>query len=430
MQTLKKIIIFILQFESRLILKKYKPEIIAITGNVGKTSAKDAIFEVVKSRGYARKSQKSYNSEIGVPLAILDRYNAWYSPFSWLANIFVGLRLILFKDNYPKILVLEVSADRPGDIEKLAKLLNPHIAVITAVGEVPVHVEFFAGPEDLAREKSKMITNLNAQDFAILNFDDLTVLEMRRESHGHVVTYGFGQGADIWATDYKIMYRKEKDIDRPEGITFKVNYDGAMVPFRIFETFGKPQVYAALAAVAVGVAKGMNLVEMSEALSRYRAPAGRLRLIEGIKQTRILDDSYNASPQAMHAALDLTREFSVKRKIAVLGDMLELGEYTEPAHRAIAQNLRGIDILITVGTRAKFIADEARNFGFDPGAIHEFLRSEEAARELKKIVKDGDLVLIKGSESMRMERVVEAIMANPEKANDLLVRQEVAWKNK
>ena len=425
---LKRIITSILWLESRLILRKYHPEIIAITGNVGKTSAKEAIFEVVKTLGSARKSQKNYNSEIGVPLAILDRPNAWYSPFGWLANIFAGAQLILFRNEYPKILVLEVSADHPGDIEKLAKLLNPPIAVITAIGEIPVHVEFFAGPEDLAREKAKILANLGARDFAVLNFDDLTVLEMRRDVKSHVLTYGFGKGADIQATDYKIMYRQMGGSDRPEGITFKVNYNGAMVPFRIFETFGKPQVYAALAAIAVGISKNMNLVGISEALSRYRAPAGRLRLIEGIRQARILDDSYNASPQAMHAALDLMREFPAKRKILVLGDMLELGEHTELAHRAVAQNSNGIDILITVGTRAKFIADEARVLGFGNNAIREFLRAEEAAAELKKIIEPGDLILVKGSESMRMERIVEAIMAHPENANELLVRQEENWK--
>ena len=430
MKIIKQILIYILWFESRLILKKYKPEIIAVTGNIGKTSAKDAIFEVVKSRGYARKSPKNYNSEIGVPLAILNRHNAWHSPFGWLANIFAGLRLILLKNDYPKILVLEVSADHPGDIEKLSKLLNPRIAVVTAIGEVPAHVEFFAGPEDLAKEKSKILANLDARDFAILNFDDLAVLEMRRESRGHVLTYGFGQGSDIQATDYKIMYRQAGDYDHPEGSTFKVNYNGAMVPFRIFETFGKPQVYAALAAVAVGVNLGMNLIEIAEALSRYRAPAGRLRLIEGIRQAQIIDDSYNASPQAMHAALDLMREFSAKRKIAVLGDMLELGEYTELAHRAVAQNAQGIDILITVGTRAKFIADEARARGFNNDTIREFLRSEEAAVELKKIIGPGDWVLVKGSESMRMEKVVETLMAHPDRAPELLVRQEEEWKNK
>lgn len=426
----KNILAAILRIESKLILRKYSPEIIAITGNVGKTSTKEVIFEVVKMLGSARKSQKNYNSEIGVPLAILDRFNAWYSPFGWLANIFVGLRLIFLKDAYPKILVLEVSADRPGDIEKLSKLLNPHIAVITAIGEIPAHVEFFSGPKELAAEKAKILEGLQSTDFAILNFDDFAVLEMRRETKSRVLTFGFGEGANVRATDYKIMYEHIGDLNRPQGITFKVNYNGAMVPIRIFETFGKPQVYAALAAVTVGVVKGMNLVQISEAMSRYRAPVGRMRMIPGIKQSWILDDSYNASPAATYAALDLLREFPATRKIAVLGDMLELGRYTELAHRAVGRQLQGVDVLITVGIRAKFISDEARRDAFGENKILEFLKSDEAAIGLKKIIEPRDFILIKGSESIRMEKIAEAVMANPEKAGELLVRQEKEWKNR
>lgn len=430
MQPIKKIIFYILQLESRLVLKKYKPEIIVITGNVGKTSTKDAIFEVVRVLGSAGKSQKSYNSEIGIPLAILGRNTSWQSLFGWLGSVIAGLKLILFKNEYPSILVLEAGADHPGDIEKISQLLKPHIAVVCAIGEVPVHVEFFVGPKELAREKAKILAGLQAADFAILNFDDLAVLEMRRDVKCHVLTFGFGEGADIRATDYKIMYEREGDLSRPEGITFKVNYNGAVVPIRVFETFGKPQVYAALGAAAVGVAKGINLVQISEALSRYRAPAGRLRTIPGIKYSWILDDSYNASPQAMHAALDLLREFPAKRKIAVLGDMLELGEYTELAHRAVGEHLHGVDILITVGFRAKFVADEARKNAFSSGKILEFHMSGEVTEELKKIIEPGDLILIKGSQAMRMEKITAAVMAHPEKAGELLVRQEEEWKNR
>lgn len=429
MKLIRQIILSILTLEAKLVLAKYKPEVIAITGNVGKTSTKDVIFEVVKSLNSARKSQKSYNSEIGIPLAILGRDTAWGSLIGWIANVVVGLRLVVFGSNYPKTLVLEAGADRPGDIEKIVKLLNPHIAVVTAVGEVPVHIEFFAGPAELAREKAKILEGLQSTDFAILNFDDLAVLKMRRETKSRVLTFGFGEGANVRATDYKIMYEHVGDSNRPQGITFKVNYNGSVVPIRIFETFGKPQVYAALAAVAVGVVKEINLVKISEALSGYRAPAGRMRMIPGIKQSWILDDSYNASPAATHAALDLLREFPATRKVAVLGDMLELGGYTELAHRAVGRQLLGVDVLITVGFRAKFIVDEVRKYGQAGGGVLEFLNSEDAAETLKKIIEPGDLVLIKGSQAMRMEKVVEAVMAHPDKAVEMLVRQEKEWKN-
>ncbi|MEK7090098.1 MAG: Mur ligase family protein [Patescibacteria group bacterium] len=430
MKVMKSTIIAILFAEVRLILHKYKPEIISITGSVGKTSAKEAVYEVVKASGSCRRSDKNYNSEIGVSLAVIGMANPWYSPLGWLLVFLRGLSLIIFKHDFPKTLVLEVAADRPGDIKKLADLINPHIAVVTAIGEVPVHVEFFSGPEEVAYEKSKILSNLQGADFAILNFDDLAVLKMRREIRGHVLTFGFGEGANIRATDYKLVFGENNGAQRPVGITFKLCHDGRVVPFRIFDTFGKTQVYAALAATTVGIVKGMNLVDISQSLTRYRSPVGRLSLIDGIRQSLILDDSYNASPAAMHAALDLMRELPAKRKVAVLGDMLELGEYTELAHRAVAGRLGGVDILITVGSRAKFIADEARKNAFARENIFEFYESEEAAAEIKKKVIPGDLILVKGSESMRMEKIVEAVMAHPEKAGELLVRQEREWKNK
>lgn len=413
-----------------MVLRKYHPEIIAVTGSVGKTSAKDAIFEVVSQLGRTRKSQKSYNSEIGIPLTILGRENAWGSFLGWFGNIAAGFKIIFFKTQYPEILILEVGADRPGDIARSIRLIKPHIAVVTTIGEIPVHVEFFAGPKEVAQEKSKLLKHLSASDFAILNADDDSVFDMKKKTNAHVITYGFGEGALIRPEHYHIMYREENGGSIPEGIAFKVDYAGKNLPVRIFGAFGKQQVYAALAAIAVGIAKEMNLFDIISALSRYSSPPGRLKLINGQKRTWILDDTYNASPHAMHAALEVLRDIPAKRKIAVLGDMLELGKFTESAHRAVAERLEGVDILFAVGARAKFIADEARSRGFAEGAIFECDTSYEAAKKLEPIIEQGDLILVKGSQSMRMERVVEAVMAHPDEAEKLLVRQEKIWKEK
>ena len=151
----KKIIVAILQFEARLILRKYKPKIIGITGSVGKTSAKEAIAAVFSRSYRTRKSIKSYNSELGVPLAILGKETAWSSVLGWLFIILHGLWQIIFNDKtYPEILILEMGADRPGDLSCLTDWARPDLAVVTAIGEVPVHIEFFSGPEALASEKS------------------------------------------------------------------------------------------------------------------------------------------------------------------------------------------------------------------------------------------------------------------------------------
>jgi UDP-N-acetylmuramoyl-tripeptide--D-alanyl-D-alanine ligase len=426
---LKKIIIFILKFEAKFVLWRFKPEIIAITGSVGKTSAKEAIYAVLANFYSARRGIKSYNSEIGVPLTILGLKTAHFSFSGWLKNIFRGFAAI-FSGNYPRILVLEYGVDRPKDMDKLLDIAKPEIAVITAIGEIPVHVEFFSGPEELAKEKSKLAANLRTSDILILNYDDLKTLDFQKLTKAKTITYGFGEGAKVRASNYRLMLKNEAGKIIPEGISFKVDYNGSNVPIRIFGAFGKPQVYTALAAIAVGAAKGLNLVEISQALTRYQVPAGRLKLIEGIKNTLILDDTYNASPLATNEALDLLKDLPAKRKIAVLGDMLELGEYAVKAHRLAGEKASGAsDLIFTFGERAKFIAEEAKNFGFNPQKIFSFehLDFQNAAKTLKSELEAGDLILVKGSQAMRMEKIVKEIMAYPHLAKEFLVRQD--WKD-
>lgn len=430
----KKIIVAILQFEAQLILRKYKPKIIGITGSVGKTSAKEAIATVFSLSFRTRKSIKSYNSELGVPLAILGKETAWSSVLGWFFIILYGLKQIFFnyKGVFPEILILEMGADRPGDLSYLTDWVRPDLAVVTAIGEVPVHIEFFSGPEALAREKAKILRYLGVNDWAALNFDDAVVFNMREKIKSKTITFGFGEGADLRASNYQIVYQKnENGKDVPFGISFKIDYKGATVPVRLPDTFGKQQVYAALAAAAAGVSQNFNLIEISEALSKYNSPPGRLKLLEGIKKSWLLDDTYNSSPQALYAALDTLRDIPAGRKIAVLGDMLELGKYTIEAHREIGKQLKSIaDILLTVGPRAKFIAEEARESGFNKENIYCFSDSRGASEKLQDLIEEGDLILIKGSQGIRMERVVKEIMAHPKEAARLLVRQNPIWKNK
>lgn len=418
----KKIVIFFLKLEARLTLWRFKPEIIAITGSVGKTSAKETIFTVLNSHYSARKSIKSYNSEIGVLLTILNLETAGKSYLGWLKNIFGGLKTFLAA-SYAKILILEFGVDRPGDMERLLNIAKPKIAVITAIDEIPVHVEFFAEPEELAEEKSKLVKALLSSGCAILNSDDPIVMDFKQLTKAKIITYGFDENADIRASNYRLMQKEEL----PEGISFKVDYSGANVPIRIFNSFGKSQVYAALSAVAIGLLKGLNLIEIAEALTLYQAPPGRLKLIPGIKNTLIIDDSYNSSPLATHEALDLLKELPAKRKIAVLGDMLELGKYSIQSHQTVGAKVKaGSDLLFTFGERAKFIAERARSLGFDKNKIFSFehLDFQNLIKELKSVLEAGDLILIKGSQAMRMEKIVKEIMLEYQRVKELLVRQD------
>ncbi|MDO8522818.1 MAG: UDP-N-acetylmuramoyl-tripeptide--D-alanyl-D-alanine ligase [bacterium] len=421
MNFLKKIVTNFLVFEARRAVKKFKPVIIGVTGSVGKSSTKEAAAAVLESRFSVRKSSKSYNSEIGVALAVLGLNTAWKNSFGWLMNMVDGFKISLGK-KFPHVLVLEMGVDRPMDFDKLLRIATPSVGIITAIGEIPVHVEFFSGPDAVAKEKSKLIRSLQSDGTAILNFDDEVVWDLKDKTKAKILSFGFGQGADIRASNYKIGI---------EGIAFKVDYAGSSVPVRLKNVYGKQHVYASLAAVGVGIVFDMNLIEISEALQKYESPPGRLKLIEGIKKALILDDSYNASPLATHAALDTLSELEAVRKIVAFGDMLEIGKFTIEAHKAVGEKTAKVaDYFVTVGPRSKFAAEGALAAGMPEKNIKSFSTSREAAQFVKELVKEGDIVLVKGSQSMRMERVSLELIAHSEDAEKLLVRQDNYWKNK
>lgn len=430
-QIMKRTVTAILQWEARLVLRRFKPSIIAVTGSVGKTSTKDAIYSVLARSFYVRKSEKSFNSELGVPLTILGCPNAWNSPAGWISNIIAGF-FVLFEKSYPKWLVLEIGADRPGDIKKIAQWLRIEAAVITRFAKVPVHVEFFSSPREVIEEKSKIIDALIDDGVLILNSDDDDVLALKDASRSKVFAYGFGVKADLRASNDQIIYEERNGKRFPIAIAAKINYAGSSIPFGVRGGLGRPKIYAALAAIAVGISQGLNLVEMVETLSeKMEMPNGRLRLLDGVKNTVILDDTYNSSPVAVEESLGILKSLEISgRKIAVLGDMMELGKYSVNEHEKAGAQAAFADMLITVGIRAKHFADGARKAGYDENKIFEFEDSLKAGEYLDEMIQEGDVILVKGSQSIRMERTVEEIMANPEEKEKLLVRQDKEWLQK
>lgn len=426
---LKKIVVYILTWEAKQVIKKYQPKIIAVTGNVGKTSTKDAIFSVVSESFYARKSQKSFNSETGVPLAILGCNNAWFDPLKWLKVFWEGLFLIILPNHYPKWLVLEVGVDRPGDIEKITKWLTPDIVVFTKMSKIPVHIEFFESSEAMLQEKLLLAKALNPHGAIVYNYDDEDIKKGVASLKQEKFSYGFEKEADISASHYKIIYRKKNKANVPQGVSFKVSFQGNVVPVSINNTLGKHQIYPALAAFSVAFSLGINLVKATEGVSSFEPPAGRMKILPGIKNSTIIDDSYNSSPLALSEALSLLEELNIPgRKIAVLGDMLELGKFSIEEHKKAGREVgRFVDFLITVGVRARYMAEAAQEAGFLEDKIFVFGDSRLAGKHAELLIKDNDVVLVKGSQAVRMERAVEEIMAEPLKKGELLVRQEKEW---
>lgn len=428
-ETFKKLISQILKIESKLILWKYKPKIIAITGSVGKTSTKDAVYAVFSKIAYVRKSEKSYNSEIGLPLTILGCPNGWNDPYIWFKNILKGLWLFIWPHKYPKWLVLEVGIGKPSDMRKTASWLKTDAVIITAIGETPVHIEFFDSRKHLIEEKSELIKTLKKDGILVLNADDLAVLGMKAKTKNRIITYGFSEEADIRGSEDTILY---SSAGEPQGIIFRIDADGKSLPVAIEGVFGKNHLYASLASLALSFGLKLNMLEATNALKNYEVPPGRMRLLAGINNSFIIDDTYNSSPFACESAIKTLGDIKDKgRKIAVLGDMLELGKHTEEAHKNIGKIAKeNVDILIVVGQRARSIKIGAVEMGMKEKNIFEFFNSTEAGEFLKTFVKKDDLILIKGSQGMRMEKTVEAILLDQKNKNKLLVRQDTEWKNK
>jgi len=432
LQPMKTIIQNILAFLSKKVLKKYNPDIIGITGSVGKTSAKEAVFMVLKNKYSIRRNIKNYNNEIGVPLTILGCQSGNRSFIKWILIIFKGIRLILITDkNYPDIIILEMGADKPGDIKYLTNLAPCKIGILTDISEA--HLEYFGAFKKIVKEKEFLLLSLPKRGFAIINGDNEYAAEIRKKLKCESLSYGFNGQVDVKAIeldiDKSVIYGKKVSI---RGINFKVKYKGNIVPIFLANMIGKQQIYTALAAVAAGVANGMNLVEISESLRKFKLPAGRMNVIDGIKDTVLIDDSYNASPKSSEAALEAIGNIKLvggKYKYAVLGDMLELGSYTEEGHKRVGKAVvnNGIDILAAVGEKARDIAREAKRKGMDRNCVYSFTNIKEAGIFLQDRIQEGDLILVKGSQGMRMEKIVKELMAEPLQAKTLLVRQDETW---
>ena len=428
----KKIIVFIITWQSKLILTKYHPKIIAITGSVGKTSTKDAVFTVLSKFKTVRKSEKSFNSEVGLPLTILGSPNGWNDPFIWFENIIHGFSLILWKQTYPEYLVLEVGVGKPGDMKKnVTPWLRPDVVIVTRFPDKPVHVEFFGSTERIIEEKSALVNVLKKDGILILNHDDEKVYALHTKSNCKTVSYGMNDNSTYHSIYPTYLYKTHNGIKIPDGLNFKLEHEGNTFPVMLPNILGTHNIGQALAAIACAYELGCDLLLSINAVAEYVTPPGRLSLIEGVNDSVIIDDTYNSSPVAMEAAILVLKDVEGKRKIAVFGDMLELGKFTEEEHRLVGEKIVNVaDVLIVVGPRAKFIAEGAIDNGFPQKEIYSFDSSKTVAKFLVGMVEKGDIILMKGSQGVRLERAVEAIMEHKELKKTLLCRQDKEWQNR
>lgn len=411
---------------TRAVLRKYRPLIVGITGSVGKSSTKEAVTLVLGVGYTVRKADGNYNNEIGIPLTVIGARTGGSSFFRWLGVFLKWLSVMIFPVRYPEVLVLEMGIDRPGDMTFLLEFIPVNIGIVTQISSS--HIAYFGTLQNIAKEKGRLIAALPADGIAILNADDKRTLKMRDKTQAKVFTYGFEEPADIRADNF-VFHRQ---ASRAEGLSFKVNFDGKTLPLRLPKVVAKHHIPAALAALSLGVALKMNLMEVIEALEHFEPLPGRLRLLQGRDNTYVLDDTYNASPASTRAALEVMGELMAPRKVALLGDMLELGPDAEREHALLVEAVRtsGVHIVVTVGKHMRALHEQLLREGFSRKQVLWLPDPLSAVEAVMNIVRSEDLILVKGSQGIRMEMITEQLLADPRTASSYLCRQTSEWRKK
>ncbi|MGI6295898.1 MAG: UDP-N-acetylmuramoyl-tripeptide--D-alanyl-D-alanine ligase [Armatimonadota bacterium] len=357
---------------------KFYPVMIGVTGSVGKTTTKEMIAAVAAARGPVLKNEGNFNNEIGLPLTLFN-----LTPRH-------------------KTAVVELAMRGVGQIDYLAKIAQPSIGVITNIHMS--HIELLGSLDAIADAKGELLDHLPSDGTAILNADDRYFEYLRRRANCRIITFGEGTNAQVRA--------HSSVIDSGGCCSFKVTTENG--DFDVYIPVpGEHNIKDALAAVAVGEVLGIDHQSIQSALTNFKAPEKRSKIVPSRKGCVVIDDTYNASPASVKSALKTLSMMEGGRKIAILGDMLELGDYASEAHLEIGRTAQrcGVDLLVVVGEYARLIARGAIDEGMPIGAINEFTDSPEAAAEVAGMVREGDVVLVKGSRALKMERIVEDLIA-------------------
>lgn len=353
---------------------KFDVKVIGITGSVGKSTTKELTASVLSQRYCTFKSPGNRNSTLGLPAALF------------------GLR-----PEHERA-VLEMAMYSTGEIERLCRMTSPEIGVVTIIG--PVHLERAGSMETIVAAKQELVEALPVYGTAILNLDDERVIRMAKHTKARVFTYGLDQRADLWADGIHSM-----GLD---GISFTLHHDQEALTLSV-PMLGRHSVHTALRATAVGLVEGLSWEEIAAGLSEASAAQFRIDAVPGPHGSTIIDDTYNSSPDSALAALNLLDDLE-GRRIAVLGDMLELGTAEDRSHRLVGRRAAdAADVLVAVGPRARVIANEARKVGMPPESVYWVQEASEAIHLLEEMITGGDIVLVKGSYGMRMDRIVSAV---------------------
>lgn len=403
---LKNIVIFILRLESKLVLITHRPKIIAITGTIGKTTTKDILYAGLKDDLDVRVSPKGFNSDIGVLLTILNLKTAGVSMKAWLLNIAKGV-LAIFNKNYPKVLILEVGANYPKEIERNAKLLKPNISIFTLLPEMMAHMEFFETRQDFVNEKMFLAKYTKRNGVILFNADDKTLKEEVLKYPQQKIS--FGKNGKISFEDINIEYKNKYPI----GISIKLNKkENVFLGGVLAEHFA----YPVTASLAVAEIFGLDKTKIINSIEKNYVPApGRMRVFQGKKDgVVVIDDSYNALPESIKKGAEIFAKLKIKgRKIYVLGRLAELGDYTEKAYEKSLEFLEGrCDVLCIVNDgdiTKKYLKNYKFQevYHFNKFGDDFFANTDDVGRFLVDYLQSGDTIIFKGARhSTAFERAI------------------------
>ncbi len=361
--------------------KKFALPIVAVTGSNGKTTTKDMIAGILSKKLVTLKAEFSFNNQVGVPLTLLRLSSSYQAA------------------------VLEIGMSARGEIAQLAGLVEPTIGVITNVG--PAHLRLFTDIEEIAEAKGELVDSLSEKGTVVLNRDDGRVWAMARRVKGNLVSFGIKRKADFQATEVKCL----SDGRAVFTLNGKVRIE--------LPVLGYVNIYNALAAASACSLFQLDLSVVKEGLEGFKAPAMRMQVLsldevhpvrdKSLNGVKVINDAYNANPESMKMALQLLgRLHPDGRKIAVLGDMLELGKWGKRMHRELGKlAATSCQVLVTAGKLSRNLAEEAILSGMKDVFICE--NSQEAGKKIAEIIKSGDTILVKGSRAMRMEEAIHVL---------------------
>ena len=351
--------------------EKFDIPYIGVTGSVGKTTTRDMIYATVSSRFNTLKNEGNLNNHFGVPLTLFNL------------------------DESYECAVIEMGMSNFKEIEYLANIVNPKIGVISNIGLS--HIENLGSQEGILEAKMEIATNFNENNTLVVNGDDKFLATLKEKNLNYSLkTFGFNKNNDIYCESYEM---------NEEDLTFTCYIDGKKEEIFI-PTVGEHNIYNAMAAILVGKELNISLDDIKKGLKNFKATKMRLDIIKNNKMT-IINDAYNASPDSMEAALKILGRYK-NRKVAILGDMFEMGEHSEYGHRLVGKYaIYNTDLLVAIGKDAIFMCDEAKSLGFDESNIYYFNTKEEAIENIDTIIKEDDVILVKASRGLQLEKIVE-----------------------